>query len=730
MITKRSIPCVIFSIVLIFLLTDCALAATSGTSGISTKDNSWSCSKEILITENAGKDLQGYPVAVVLDSSNFNFSEAKSDGSDLRFSSGDRTLNYWIETWDPENEDALIWVRLQSLSANQTVKVLMRYGNPGVEAVSSGEKTFDFFDDFEGNNLNELDWNAESAGGGLVEVKNGICNVSAPKVHAYDSSMIYSKKSFEINSMFVVKRMKVTTGTDNRGPVLQQGFIDQIDSKKNEIKHETELANERQVDLETIYRKQKNNLYDLTDVDVPEGEWYVSGIAWYEENNTRKVSWFKNGARDPKMDFASNDSVTNIPMHVYLYTASYKDSSKNTGYMAADYVLVRKFIGTEPTVKIISAQEEGKVSSESIYKNNSEDSMENHSEGTSEQSISENNSENISEDNIKYSYKNRSENISKPQNTAESEPNSEESASEGVSQAQKKMTLNETGTSERPFSEYYIGISGIRLSSPYEFDFSDLVNELNSSGIDTIFLSVNSEDVWQYERFVKMAHEKGISIDAVLLEDVNCTKKGTDDLCKNSLDTVLDYNEKSLAPFDGIVIYVNSSTWEGSKESTIDYRTLFQVANKEAKENVSISASLPLNYTASQIKEISPFVNSFIIRAYPSETKELNSVSGIVDAIALEMGEIRGAGSRGIIEISVEEGFKDKYSIQQLFTGLADYYSNDSAFMGVSVFNYDTYKGLPQTQQEEKESVISGFKTLTVILAGLGAFTLLKGKRN
>jgi hypothetical protein len=729
MITKRSIPCVIFSIVLIFLLIDCALAATSGTSGISAKDNSWSYSKEILITENAGKDLQEYPVAVVLDSSNFNFSEAKSDGSDLRFSSGDRTLNYWIETWDPENEDALIWVRLQSLSANQTVKVLMRYGNPGAEAVSSGEKTFDFFDDFEGNNLNELDWNAESAGGGLVEVKNGICNVSAPKVHAYDSSMIYSKKSFEINSMFVVKRMKVTTGTDNRGPVLQQGFIDQIDSKKNEIKHETELANERQVDLETIYRKQKNNLYDLTDVDVPEGEWYVSGIAWYEENNTRKVSWFKNGARDPKMDFASNDSVTNIPMHVYLYTASYKDSSKNTGYMAADYVLVRKFIGTEPTVKIISAQEEGKVSSESIYKNNSENSMENHSEGTSEQSISENNSENISEDNIKYSYKNRSENISKPQNTAESEPNSEESASEGVSQAQKKMTLNETGTSERPFSDY-IGISGIRLSSPYEFDFSDLVNELNSSGIDTIFLSVNSEDVWQYERFVKMAHEKGISIDAVLLEDVNCTKKGTDDLCKNSLDTVLDYNEKSLAPFDGIVIYVNASTWEGSKESTIDYRTLFQVANKEAKENVSISASLPLNYTASQIKEISPFVNSFIIRAYPSETRELNSVSGIVDAIALEMGEIRGAGSRGIIEISVEEGFKDKYSIQQLFTGLADYYSNDSAFLGVSVFNYDTYKGLPQTQQEEKESVISGFKTLTVILAGLGAFTLLKGKRN
>jgi len=697
MITKRSTAYVIFSVFFIFLLTGCALAATDGTSGISTKDNSWNCSKEILITENAGKDLQGYPVAVVLNSSNFNFSEAKIDGSDLRFSSGNRTLNYWIETWNTENEEALIWVRLPSLSANQTTKILMKYGNPGAEAVSSGEKTFDYFDNFDGNNLNELDWNSESAGGGLVEVKNGICNVSAPKVHAYDSSMIYSKKSFEINSMFVVKRMKVTTGKDNRGPVLQQGFIDKIDNKKNEIKHETELANESRVNLETIYGKQKKNFYDLTDVNVPEGEWYVSGLAWYEENNTRKVSWFKNGVRDPRMDFASNDSVTNSPMHVYLYAASYKDSSKNTGYMAVDYVLVRKFVGNEPTAKIISAQNEGN-SSESVSENNSGNSLGNSSDGTSEQSISENNSENVSEDNFEYSFKNSSENISELQTAAGSNPNSE--------------------------------TSGIRLSSPYEFNFSTLVNELNTSGTDTIFLSVDSEDVWQYERFVKMAHEKGISVHAVLLEDVNCTKKGAGNLCQNTLDTVLDYNEKSLAPFDGIDIDVNSSAWESSEENAIDYRALFETADKEAKENVSISASLPLNYTASQIKEIAPFVDFFIIRAYPGENKKLNSVSNIVDAVALEMGEIRGAGSRGIIEISVGEGFKDKYSIQQLFTGLADYYSNDSAFLGVSIFNYNTYKGLPQTQTEEKEFPIPGFNTLAVILAGLGAFALLKEKRS
>ena len=85
---------------------------------------------------------------------------------------------------------------------------------------------------------------------------------------------------------------------------------------------------------------------------------------------------------------------------------------------------------------------------------------------------------------------------------------------------------------------------------------------------------------------------------------------------------------------------------------------------------------------------------------------------GIVDTVALEMGEIRGAGSRGIIEVSVEEGFKDKFSIQELFAGLSDYYSSDPAFLGVSVFNYDTYTALPRTEPDEKSFPIPGFKAL------------------
>ena len=279
-----------------------------------------------------------------------------------------------------------------------------------------------------------------------------------------------------------------------------------------------------------------------------------------------------------------------------------QDSSKNTGYMAVDYVLVRKFVGIEPTVKVVPTQVGPNASIENISGNTSENTSE--PEITSE-----------------------SENVSESEVTPGSELNTETSTPEGISQAQENLSENKTGTSDTVFPEYNVNISGIKLSSPYRFDFPALVKELDSSGINTIFLSVNSEDVWQYERFVKMAHEEGISVHAVLLEDLNCSEKGALNTCQDSLNAVLDYNGKSLAPFDGIDIYIKPSDKEGSENSIIDYRTLFETAHQKAGENISISASIPPHYPASKIEKIAPLVDFFIVRAYCGDIEELNSAS-------------------------------------------------------------------------------------------------------
>jgi len=694
---KRLITCGIISIFFLVLITGFTVATANDLLAPSTINDTDAYSQEIVITENSGTNLMGYQVPINLDSSNFNFSKAKTDGSDLRFFSGGQTLNYWIENWDSKAEEALIWVRVPSLPANRSITLLMKCGNPADKAVSNGGKTFEFFEGFEGDKLQGFVWNAESAGGGLVEVKNGICKVSAPKVHAYDSSLIYSKKSFDINSMFVVKRMKVTTGTDGRGPLLRQGFIDQINSRKNEIKHETEFANESRVGWETSYRKERFKSFDRTDVGVPEGEWYTSGIAWYEENDTRKVAWYKNGVRDTRMNYASNDYVTDIPMHVYLYAASYSDASKNTGYMAVDYAFVRKFVESEPTVRFASDQIKTETSAENSL--------------TGSDSIPE------------------SVTPTKTETPVPEVLVTEETSGTPV-QIQENQSGNETQAPEILFPRYSVNVSGVKLSSPYRFDFPVLTKDLESSRIDTIFLSMNGGDVWQYERFVKMAHEDGLSVHAVLFEELNCTEEGAVNTSQAYLGSILDYNEKSLAPFDGINIYIKTSNDSDSKKGCMDYLDLFKAAREKAGKQISISASIPPGYDASNVEKIAPLVDFFVVRAYDREKESLISESDIVDAVAPEMGEIRSVNSKGIIEISVDEGFEDKYSIQNLFATLAEYYAGDSAFTGVSISNYDTYKDLPvKTEPKEQKSILPGFETLSVLLAGLGAFAFLKEKK-
>jgi hypothetical protein len=127
---------------------------------------SWTYNKEIEVQENSGEELIDYQVLVSLDSSNFDFSKAKPDGSDLRFVSEGEELGYWIEEWDAESGNARIWVKVPVIPAEGVAKVLMYYGNEAAAAASDGNATFEFFDDFESGNFDKWDessgWNISS----------------------------------------------------------------------------------------------------------------------------------------------------------------------------------------------------------------------------------------------------------------------------------------------------------------------------------------------------------------------------------------------------------------------------------------------------------------------------------------------------------------------------------------------------------------------------------------
>lgn len=92
------------------------------------------------------EEVAQLPLLVRLHSGNFTFSEAKPDGSDLRFfaSDGKTPLKYHIENFDAANELANVWVALPKLSANSDADSLMvEWGNPNATAASDSKGTYD-----------------------------------------------------------------------------------------------------------------------------------------------------------------------------------------------------------------------------------------------------------------------------------------------------------------------------------------------------------------------------------------------------------------------------------------------------------------------------------------------------------------------------------------------------------------------------------------------------------
>ncbi len=124
----------------------------------------WDCRKPVTIN-NLGDALSDYQVLITLNSSNFDYSKTNPDGSDIGFVDEDNTiaLNYWIEEWNAAG-DSRIWVAVPSVDGSGSTMTYMYYGNPGASDASDGDATFEFFDDFEGTQLDTNKWNFSGCG--------------------------------------------------------------------------------------------------------------------------------------------------------------------------------------------------------------------------------------------------------------------------------------------------------------------------------------------------------------------------------------------------------------------------------------------------------------------------------------------------------------------------------------------------------------------------------------
>jgi len=91
----------------------------------------------------ASASVEGFPLLVRLHKDFFDFTQARANGEDLRFSSSKgEALAYQIEEWDPDKGIASVWVRLPKIQGNARQEIKLHWGKPDARSESNGKAVF------------------------------------------------------------------------------------------------------------------------------------------------------------------------------------------------------------------------------------------------------------------------------------------------------------------------------------------------------------------------------------------------------------------------------------------------------------------------------------------------------------------------------------------------------------------------------------------------------------
>ena len=147
---------------------------------------------------NISGNVYGFPVLIRLTNSNFDFSTAKSDGSDIRFAKSNGTaLPYEIERWDATAAHAEVWVKVDTVYAfDSTRSITMFWGNPDAAPASNGATVFDTAAGFKAvyhlNNAKDATYDAYNGTNYGATDTEGMIG-TAKEFHGRDSIVIPSR---------------------------------------------------------------------------------------------------------------------------------------------------------------------------------------------------------------------------------------------------------------------------------------------------------------------------------------------------------------------------------------------------------------------------------------------------------------------------------------------------------------------------------------------------------
>jgi phosphodiesterase/alkaline phosphatase D-like protein len=197
-----------------------------------------------LVTLSHSTPSTDFQIPLKFNNSNFNYSKANPDGSDIRFEDNNgKKLFYWIEKWN-DSGSSIVWVKAEDKGTSQ---IKMKYGNRFAMSESNGDSTFLFFDDFNDGIFNNK-WFKSILNGhtgatitesvGLMTFTNscmnsGICPEGPALLFSNDSIFIGSNEAFTIDATLSIASdlagksafmVALTKGSMKKNPITYSDY--------------------------------------------------------------------------------------------------------------------------------------------------------------------------------------------------------------------------------------------------------------------------------------------------------------------------------------------------------------------------------------------------------------------------------------------------------------------------------------------------------------------------
>jgi prepilin-type N-terminal cleavage/methylation domain-containing protein len=274
--------------------------------------------EQITISSAAGAPAN-YPVKLIINASNVGttpFSHIRSDFADLRFTDSDGTtqIPYWIESFTA-GTTATVWVQVPSISSGATI--YMYYGTQ-TSSTSNGVTTFDFFDDFSASTLDLVKWTPT----GTPTISSGICTVSGGAGIAATSGYKYG-----LGYAFrTLARIGNNGGTGN---------YESINFNSSPGCSYIDFGNGGS----TNYSANTYNGSNAQATNIGASGAYPSYGVW----EIRKISSTNSSF------YFNNSFLATDTNYINTNAGGVLSGTAGTGFVYLDWVLVRKFISTEPS---------------------------------------------------------------------------------------------------------------------------------------------------------------------------------------------------------------------------------------------------------------------------------------------------------------------------------------------------------------------------------------------